>query len=157
MPKLLTPRDDPLLNDIQIGSDLLFGQGFKRALDQNGDEFNSEGEDFVSRDRTLSISSSMDLHSAFDSVWNHNQEIVNEVMNFESSILNDFEILKSNLSIKEENLQPEILCNDYLNIEEITNDLLGDNGLDGSKTPYLTHSDINFEEFLRLESTAPWK
>lgn len=156
LPKLLTPHDTPSLNTIKIGSDLLCGQGFKRALDVNGDEFNSDGE-LESRDRTLSISSSMELHSAFDSIWNHNHEIVNEVMDFESSIMNEFEIIKSNMSINTVNQQPEIPCSDYLDIDEIAKDLLRDEEIDDSQMPYLSSCDINFEEFLLLENTVPWK
>jgi hypothetical protein len=149
-PQLLTPRDTPTLNWIQIGSDLLFGQGFKRSLDQNGEEFGSELDDV--RDKTLSISSSMELHSIFDPIWNHNAQIVDEIMNFESSIKNEIDIMKSDMS---KGIQkPESACNNFLEIEDLTRDLLCDEDV---TMPCLSSIDINFEEFLRLENTSFWK
>ena len=153
--KLSTPRDTPSLQDLQIGNDLLYGQGFRRAVDQNGDEFNSEEED-ESRDRTFSSESSIELHSVFDSVWTQNEDIVNGILDFESKITNDLETMKSEISIEKLTQQPEIPCSDYLDIEEITKELFGDDEIDDAKMPSLSIGELNFEEFLLLENTVPW-
>lgn len=155
LPQLLTPRDTPTLNGIQIGGDLLCGQGFKRALDQNGDEFNSEADEIDSRDRTLSVSSSMELHSIFDPIWNHNEQVVNEIKHFETSIKSELELIKSDLSMKV--IQPENTCGDFLDIEEFTRDLLSDVVNEDANMHCLPSFDINFDEYLLLENHPSWK
>lgn len=156
LPKLYTPHDSPSLNKLQIGTDLLCNQGFKRALDQNGEEYYSEGDELESTNRTIS-SSSMDLHSAFDPIWNHKQETINE-MDLEASLMHEFETLKSDIT-KAVIGQSEISCNDYLDIEEIKG-LLNDENLgeklDDSQMKFLSSCEINFGDFLLLENTVPW-
>ena len=72
---LPTPRSNAYLSNLRIGEDLLYGQGYRRPLDINGIECESEGEEDEdarssqsrwTHHRNQSHCSSSDFRSAFD-------------------------------------------------------------------------------------------
>ena len=117
-------------------------------MDQNGYEFHSEEEETDSKERSISLTSSIELHSIFDSVWDHNE---NELIEYESlkGECDIADIVNSTIS--------EIpYDNQYISpLENLTNDLFYDD-FDTKNLSIFSH-DLNFEEFLVMDNITAWK